>query len=192
MRPGDAPPTGHPDWDKPSGFRDRLADAETAVAGRCLASPAVEEGRFFDYIAQLARLDGDVAHVFLSPEENNRGAYADMLFTHNHIGNDSFSVEDILAAFNGNWREVRAVSPVAAYSAKRPDRGWPMESWLVIARAAAASIRRASTEARSRANTAGREFGDPEWIEAVTATWRRVVSGYGIAYSEFEAPGIAP
>lgn len=62
------------------------------------------------------------------------------LFTHNHPGNGTFSLQDVMAAIDSNACELRAVGPTLRYVMRPCESGWPTEQMLIAAVASAAPI----------------------------------------------------
>lgn len=86
---------------------------------------------------EVWRMDGEQLAVDLT-DAYNRGVLKDAVLTHNHpaaSGQDpaynSLSDMDWHAAIRADMAEMRAVTPVATFSIKRPDGGWPDAAQVV-------------------------------------------------------------
>ena len=131
----------------------------------------------------LGILSGSERSVLIPPEI--RAAMDGGVFTHNHPGGRSFSIEDYGIASNHNLAEMRAFGTQEPgrsflYSLKPGDSGWPTgegfsQAWVTTAAEIEAQLRRQVLAGTMRAT-----FANQNWVHWV---WQRMAKDLGFSYS---------
>ncbi|WP_202412764.1 hypothetical protein [Duganella lactea] len=125
----------------------------------------------------LAQAQGrpDQVSVPIEALASARGA----LFTHNHPGGTSFSVEDILNAADFGFSEIRVVTALQRFS-MMPGKAWPDP--VEIEKAYNAVLGHAKLDAHNRV-TAGELQAKFKGAETMHIVWERLAKQLGMKYT---------
>lgn len=101
------------------------------------------------------------------------------LFTHNHPGNGTFSIEDGARAHEANFVELRAVGPNLRYIMQAPN-GWPTEAQLNQSKKSLTPLLQKKVDAMINVGELEKKFAQQEMEHQF---WVEVAKKYGMLYT---------